>query len=93
MTSNKPSHSLPADYADWLSQIKRDIAQARQRAVLAINTELVRLYARIGHDILQRQDAQGWGAKVIDRLACDLKDAFPDMRGWSSRVHRTALGS
>lgn len=84
MTSSKPSHPLPADYADWLSQLKRDIAQAQQRAVLAVNSELVQLYARIGRDILRRQEAQGWGAKVIDRLARDLKEAFPDMHGWSS---------
>ena len=45
---------------------------------------LVQLYGRIGQGILQRQQTQGWGAKVIDRLARDLKDAFPDMRGWSS---------
>jgi predicted nuclease of restriction endonuclease-like (RecB) superfamily len=76
--------TLPEGYADWLKQLKRDIASARQRAALAVNGELVQLYARIGRDILQRQGAQGWGAKVIDRLAHDLKDAFPDMRGWSA---------
>ena len=75
--------ALPEDYADWLAQLKGQIAQARQRAALAVNAELVQLYGRIGCDILQRQQAQGWGAKVIDRLARDLKDAFPDMRGWS----------
>ncbi|MBS7776868.1 PDDEXK nuclease domain-containing protein [Acidovorax sp. CCYZU-2555] len=74
----------PEDYADWLAKLKGQIAQARQRAALAINAELVQLYARIGRDILQRQQAQGWGAKVIERLARDLKEAFPDMRGWSS---------
>jgi len=74
----------PEGYADWLAQLKGQIAQARQRAALAVNAELVQLYGRIGHDILQRQQAQGWGAKVIDRLARDLKAAFPDMRGWSS---------
>ena len=76
--------ALPEGYADWLIQLKGQIAQARQRAALAVNAELVQLYGRIGHDILQRQQTQGWGAKVIDRLARDLKDAFPDMRGWSS---------
>jgi predicted nuclease of restriction endonuclease-like (RecB) superfamily len=81
---SKPSPPLPADYADWLSQLKRDITQSQQRAVLSVNSELVQLYGRIGRDIVQRQSAQGWGAKVIDRLAHDLKDAFPDMRGWSS---------
>ncbi|QHE86852.1 PDDEXK nuclease domain-containing protein [Hydrogenophaga sp. BPS33] len=75
---------LPEGYADWLAQLKSQIAQARHRASLAVNAELVLLYGRIGHEILQRQQAQGWGAKVIDRLARDLKDSFPDMRGWSS---------
>lgn len=76
--------SLPDGYADWLKNLKTDIARAQQRAGLLVNAELIRLYGRIGRDILQRQDTQGWGAKVIDRLARDLKDAFPQMRGWSS---------
>lgn len=83
-SESQPTRHLPADYADWLSQLKRDITQSQQRAALTVNAELVQLYGRIGRDILQRQSAQGWGAKVIDRLAQDLKDAFPDMRGWSS---------
>jgi predicted nuclease of restriction endonuclease-like (RecB) superfamily len=76
---------LPEGYADWLVQLKADIARTQQRAVLAVNTEMVRLYGRIGADILQRQATQGWGAKVIERLANDLKAAFPNMRGFSSR--------
>jgi predicted nuclease of restriction endonuclease-like (RecB) superfamily len=43
------------------------------------------LYHHIGKDILVRQHHQGWGAKVIDRLAIDLASAFPDMKGFSSR--------
>lgn len=77
--------TVPEGYADWLAQLKRDIGQARQRAALAVNAELVRLYHRIGRDIQQRQASQGWGAKVIERLANDLKQAFPDIRGFSSR--------
>jgi hypothetical protein len=76
--------ALPEGYADWLTQLKGQIAQARQRAALAVNAELVQLYGRIGQGIVQRQQTQGWGVKVIDRLTRDLKDAFPDMRGWSS---------
>lgn len=74
-----------AGYADWLSGLKTEIAQARSRAVLVVNAELVQLYGRIGHEIVQRQSEQGWGAKVIDRLASDLKESFPEMRGFSSR--------
>ena len=77
--------ALPEGYADWLTQMKGDIAQARQRAALAVNTELVQLYHRLGREIRQRQQAQGWGAKVIERLARDLTEAFPEIRGFSSR--------
>lgn len=84
MKPTTPPSALPEGYADWLQHLKQDIAHARQRAVLAVNAELVQFYGRIGQEILARQEAQGWGAKVIDRLARDLKDAFPDMRGWSA---------
>ena len=76
--------ALPEGYADWLTQLKGDITQARQRAALAVNAELVQLYHRLGGEIQQRQEAHGWGAKVIERLARDLKNAFPDMKGWSA---------
>jgi len=76
---------IPRDYADWLTSLKSRISGARQRATLAVNQELVRLYHDIGAEILDRQARQGWGAKVIDRLAADLRDAFPDMKGFSSR--------
>ncbi len=75
----------PEGYADWLTQLKGDISQAGQRAALAVNTELVRLYHRLGSDIRQRQQARGWGAKVIERLARDLTESFPEIRGFSSR--------
>ena len=70
-------------YAEWLVELKARIHGAQQRAALAVNRELVMLYWQIGHDILARQTAQGWGAKVIERLAHDLRNAFPDMKGFS----------
>ena len=75
---------IPADYAQWLSSLKTRISGAQQRAALAVNQELVRLYHHIGSEILERQTRQGWGAKVIDRLASDLREAFPEMKGFSS---------
>jgi predicted nuclease of restriction endonuclease-like (RecB) superfamily len=74
---------LPEGYADWLADLKSRIHNAQQRATLAVNHEMVGLYWQIGDDILARQRAQGWGAKVIDRLAHDLRMAFPDMKGFS----------
>ena len=76
---------IPADYAQWLSSLKTRISGAQQRAALAVNQELVQLYHHIGSEILERQTRQGWGAKVIDRLASDLREAFPEMKGFSSR--------
>lgn len=73
----------PEGYGDWLVELKNRIHAAQQRATLAVNRELVLLYWQIGHDILARQADQGWGAKVIERLSHDLKNAFPDMKGFS----------
>lgn len=75
---------IPADYVPWLLSLKSRIATSQQRAVLAVNQELVRLYHHIGTEILERQTRQGWGAKVIERLASDLREAFPEMKGFSS---------
>ncbi len=49
------------------------------------DAELVSLYWQIGNDILQRQATQGCGTKVIERLARDLRIAFPEMKGFSAR--------
>lgn len=46
---------------------------------------MIDLYWRIGGVILARQAAEGWGARVIDRLSQDLRAAFPDMSGFSAR--------
>jgi len=76
---------LPPDYAPWLAELKSRIHTAQQRAALAVNRELVLLYWQIGRDILARQRNEGWGAKVIERLAQDLRNAFPEMKGFSPR--------
>lgn len=76
---------VPADYGTWPTGLKARIRSARARAVLSVNEEMVWLYHRIGVDILARQQSQGWGAKVIDRLSADLREAFPDMKGLSVR--------
>jgi hypothetical protein len=55
------------------------------KAALAVNAELVLLYWRIGRDILARQEHEGWGAHVVDRLSGDLRAAFPEMQGLSPR--------
>jgi len=87
MKHDAPSSLIPPPqgYADWLIELKDRIHNSQQRATLAVNRELVLLYWQIGRDILARQAEQGWGAKVIERLALDLRAAFPEMKGFSPR--------
>lgn len=77
--------ALPADYTDWLASLKKRIQGARQRALLSANEEQIRLYHEIGRDILERQEREKWGTKVIDHVSADLRAAFPGMKGLSSR--------
>ena len=77
--------SLPAGYSAFLAELKQRIRTAQTRAALAVSRELVLLYWSIGRDILDRQQAEGWGAKVIDRLAKDLGNEFPGVEGFSPR--------
>ena len=76
---------IPFNYAALLAGLQERIRGAQVRAVLSVNRELVLLYWQIGREILAQQGAQGWGAKVIDRLAQDLRNAFPEMKGFSAR--------
>ncbi len=72
-------------YAALLGELKERIRTVRLRAAAAVNQELIQLYWSIGQDILARQMAAGWGARVIDRLALDLRRDFPKMTGLSAR--------
>jgi len=76
---------MPAGYAAFFAGLKERIARERIKAVLSANSAMVLMYWDIGRSILERQHKEGWGAKVIDRLSCDLKKAFPDMAGFSPR--------
>jgi predicted nuclease of restriction endonuclease-like (RecB) superfamily len=72
-------------YGDLFADIKTRIRHAQTRAVLAVNAELVRLYWDIGRLIDQRQRQAGWGAGVIPRLARDLHNELPEVKGFSER--------
>lgn len=76
---------LSDSYPALLAELKERILNARLRAAVTVNRDLVLLYWTIGRDILARQRSAGWGAKVIARLAADLRRAFPEMSGMSSR--------
>lgn len=73
------------EYQKLLSELKEKIRHSRLKAAVAVNYELLKIYWEIGTTILEQQKKQGWGAKIIDRLAADLKLEFPDFKGLSIR--------
>jgi predicted nuclease of restriction endonuclease-like (RecB) superfamily len=85
MAPRTPALSLPADYGRLFAAIKVRVQAAQVRAGLAANRELLALYWDIGRMILDRQQSEGWGTKVIDRLSRDLQNEFPGQQGFSPR--------
>src|SRR5476649_2415078 len=76
---------LENSYAATIAEIKTEIETARLKASISVNQHLLILYWKIGNIILQQQNAEGWGTKVIERLSNDLRREFPDMKGTSAR--------
>lgn len=81
----KTEPSLASEYRGVLKEIKEKVLLSQLKAVVAVNTELIILYWEIGSSVLKRQEEERWGAKTIERLAKDLKSAFPEMKGFSLR--------
>src|SRR6218665_3940393 len=79
MTSN------PDKYFHIVNDLKEKIRQARIKASNAVNTQLLQLYWEIGTTILNEEKSAGWGAKIVDKLAKDLRLEFSDMKGLSTR--------
>lgn len=73
------------EYSTFLHDIKQKIQNAQSKAIVAVNTELVKLYWIIGKEILKQQQKRGWGGKVIDQLSKDIKKSFPGLKGYSKR--------
>ena len=74
---------LEKSYIKFLDDLKIQIKQSRIKAHLSVNRELILLYYKIGLAILEKQKEEGWGTKIIERVAKDLKQEFPEMTGLS----------
>jgi len=76
---------VPAGFPKLLEEIKARIRLAQIRAMQAVNAELVKVYWDIGRMIDVRQQEEGWGAGVIPRLARELRNDMPEIKGFSER--------
>lgn len=74
-----------SDFKSWVSQLKQDIRSAQIRAAIKVNTELLRLYWRMGADICGKQKSASWGDGWLKELSRELMAEFPDMKGFSHR--------
>ena len=74
-----------SDFKSWVSQLKQDIRSAQIRAAIKVNTELLRLYWRMGADICEKQKSASWGDGWLKELSRELMTEFPDMKGFSHR--------
>jgi predicted nuclease of restriction endonuclease-like (RecB) superfamily len=76
---------MPINYQPFLLDLKDYIKREKLKAILNANQRMILMYWHIGNTILEKQQKEGWGTKVIDRLSHDLKDAFPEETGFSPR--------
>lgn len=82
--NRRPVAELPANYSELLDDLKSRIRTAQVKAALSVNRELIQLYWSIGESIVQRQDDEGWGKAVVERLSGDLRSEFPEITGFST---------
>ena len=76
---------LPQEYSVFISEIIDDIKKQRIRTFLRANSDMICLYWRIGNRVLEKQENEDWGTSVVNRMSKDLKEAFPEMTGFSPR--------
>ena len=79
------SSGLTADYTQFIEDLKQRVAAARLSAARAVNRDLITLYWDIGKAIVHKQQTAGWGQSVVERIARDLRAAFPGTQGFSAR--------
>jgi len=76
---------IPEGYKPFLEDLKAKIRSSQIKAAVRVNSTLIELYWQIGKDIVNMQENEGWGTRVIERLAKDLQNAFPGIQGFSRR--------
>ena len=83
MSAKRKKPNTILSYSALLKQLKDKVQQAQLKASLAVNSELIQLYWDIGKAIVEKQEQEGWGTQVIEKLCRDLQGYFPGMQGFS----------
>jgi predicted nuclease of restriction endonuclease-like (RecB) superfamily len=72
-----------ANYKKFITSLKTKIRSAQIKGAIAVNRELIKLYWDMGKDVVEKQGQEGWGSKVLERVAKDLQNEFPGVEGFS----------
>jgi len=78
-------NKIDKNYNTWIVELKDKVKQAQQRAFLSVNQEMLKLYWNLGKEITEKIESAKYGDKIVPRIASDLQEAFPDIKGFSYR--------
>ena len=78
-------HQINTDYKIWINELKNQVRSVQIKAAIAVNYELIKFYWELGKMISEKQEFYSWGEKLIEQISKDLKEEFPDMKGFSTR--------
>ena len=76
---------MNTDFKQWLVDFKARIRQSQIKAAVKVNTELLHLYWDLGRDIVVRQMEAAWGSGFFEQLSKELREEFPETKGFSER--------
>lgn len=79
----KKTEVSTANYKKFITSLKVKIRSAQIKGAIAVNKELIKLYWDIGKDVVEKQEQEGWGSKVLEKVAKDLQNEFPGVEGFS----------
>jgi len=74
-----------SDFFEWITMLKVKIQSARNKLAFSINSQVLELYWEIGRDISEKQQKSGWGSNFVEKVAEELKQDFPEIKGFSRR--------
>jgi len=73
------------DFFEWIAILKAKIRSARNKLAFSINSQVLELYWEIGRDIAEKQQNSNWGSSFVEKIAEELKQDFPEIKGFSRR--------
>lgn len=76
---------VTTDYKIWITELKGKIRSVQIKAAIAVNSALIEFYWDLGKMISEKQEFYNWGDKLIDQISLDLKEEFPEIKGFSTR--------